>query len=54
MLGSRWKHIACRAEVGSLQYMSQSKDSMQGELLITPETRSYNKNIIVGNDEIEG
>lgn len=32
--------MACLAEVGSLQYMSQSRPSMCGELLITPDTRS--------------
>jgi hypothetical protein len=42
MLESRWKHIACLADVGSLQYMSQSNTRMYGELLITLDTLCCN------------
>jgi len=37
--------MAYRAEVGSLQNMSQSRTRMYGELLITEETRSCRINM---------
>ena len=40
IFGSKWKHMACRAEIESLQYMSQSRTSMYGALLNVLDTLS--------------